>query len=292
MGRPTPRTGLVYIAPAAAFALLWIYGPLGFTVVLSFLHWNLTTGHSKMAGLANYRTLFDGGDFGHALGRTLLYIVGLLPFATVVPFGLAVLLWKHGERTSTSIYRALLFAPVVFAPVAGAIAWQFLLNPLLGDVNHVLGLAHLPQPNWLGAPDLALWTITFITGTKVAALNFLFYMAGLAGIDGRMIEAARIDGASEREVTVRLLVPMMSKTFALTVLLAVVLGGQWTFTNVNVLTQGGPAGATDNVFYWLYEYGFQYFDAGLASAGAVLVTLALSVAVFAPRAMTHLLRRS
>ncbi|OLT20857.1 hypothetical protein BJF78_34940 [Pseudonocardia sp. CNS-139] len=124
--------------------------------------------------------------------------------------------------------------------------------------------------------------IVVITGTKVFALNTLLYLAGLAAIDRRLIEAARVDGATEWEVTSRLVVPLLGRTTALVAFLCVVLAGQWAFVNVGVLTQGGPGGATDNVYYRLYDYAFTFFDTGIASAAAVLLVL-----VFVPISLLY-----
>lgn len=263
-----------------AFLLVWIYLPLAFTGLLSFLHWNLISSSRPFAGTQNYAQLLARPDFAQAAGKTILYITGLLPFATVFPMAMAIMLWKHPGRAATA-YRSLIFLPVVLAPVAVAIAWEFVLAPLQGVVDTALTAVGLPAPDWLGSAATALWTIVVITGTKIFALNVLIYLAGLAAVDRDCVEAARLDGASEWGVTRHILVPLLSRTTALTSFLCLVLGGQWTFVNVAVLTQGGPVGASDNVFYLLYQYGFSYFNTGLASASAVVITAALAIAATA-----------
>lgn len=271
---------LPYLLPALVFLLVWIYLPLAFTGVLSFLHWNLVGASRPFAGLSNYARLFARPDFAAAATQTALYVAGLVPFATVFPMGMAIMLWKHPGRAAAA-YRSLLFLPVVLAPVAVAIAWQFLLAPLEGAVDTLLAAAGLPAPDWLGSASTALWTIVVITGIRIFALNVLIYLAGLAAIDRACVEAARVDGASEWAITRHILVPLLGRTTALASFLCVVFGGQWAFVNIAVLTQGGPQGATSNVFYLLYQYGFAFFDTGLASAAAVVITLALAVAVVA-----------
>lgn len=263
-----------YVAPAGVLLVVWVYAPLLATAVLSTLRWNLTSRRIPFVGADNYARLFTDADFGNAVLRTLEYALALMPFATVLPMAMAILLWKLGGRAA-AVYRSLLFLPVVLAPVATAVSWRFLLDPLQGLVDTVLRGVGLPAVNWLGSGPPAFVVIVLVTGTKVAALNLLLYLAGLAAIDPRQIEAARMDGATEGEVSRRILVPLLGRTTVLVAFLCLVLAGQWAFVNVSVLTQGGPQGATDNIYYRLYDYGFTFFDTGLASAAAVLVVLAL-----------------
>ncbi|TQS44057.1 carbohydrate ABC transporter permease [Cryptosporangium phraense] len=267
----------LYLVPFGAAMLIWVYGPLVATVVISFLTWDLSSGPQEFAGAANYRALLGDADFGTAAGQTVLYAAGLLVTSIVLPLYLAVALWRRPGRAAF-VYRCLLFVPMVLAPVATAISWQFVLNPLVG----ILGFR-----NWLGDPSTALATIVVITSGKLIALNTLLLSAALTSVDGDTVEAARIDGASEGRITRRIVVPQVGRTLVLLGMLTVVYAGQWSFTNIAVLTQGGPSHSTDNVYYRLYTYGFQYFDLGGASAGSVLVVCALAI----PLAVGAVVRR-
>lgn len=264
----------LYLAPAVVLLLVWVYLPLVATVVLSLLDWNLTSYRVPFAGVGNYGRLVTDSQFLTAALRTLAYAAAILPFATVLPMGMAVVLWKLGGRAAVW-YRSLLFLPVVLAPVATAVSWRFLLDPLQGLVDTVLTAVGLPAVNWLGSGLPAFAVVVVITGTKVFALNLLLYLAGLAALDPRQVEAARVDGATEWELTRLILVPLLRRTTVLVAFLCLVLAGQWSFVNVSVLTQGGPQGATDNIYYRLYDYGFTFFDTGLASAAAVVVVVVL-----------------
>lgn len=266
----------LFLAPLLVSLAVWVYGPMVWTGVLSTLDWNLTSPRPEFVGLDNYADLLTRPESANALLRTGLYVLGMLPFATVIPMLLTIMLWRRPGR-SAEIYRALLFAPVVLAPVAVAVAWQFLLHPVQGLVNTVLGSAGLPTPNWLGDPATALPTIVVITASKIVALNMLLFSAALAGLDRRAVDAARIDGATEWETTRHIVVPQLARTAVLVTLLCVVVAGQWVFTNVSVLTQGGPDGTTDNIYVRLYLDAFTFFRAGTASATAVTVLVGLAV---------------
>jgi multiple sugar transport system permease protein len=276
---------LPYLLPLLAALSIWVYGPLAFALVLSLLQWNLTTA-PRFVGLANYRGLLSDPHFLNAAGRTGLYILGMIPLVVVVPLLIAIALWRRPGR-SASVYRCLLFAPMMIAPVATAISWQFVLNPLQGVVHEVLHGAGLPTPNWLGDPRTALWTVDVITSGKLIALNFLLLTAALFAVDPSTVEAARIDGASEAQITRLVVVPQLRRTLVLLGMLCVVYVGQWSFTNISVLTQGGPSGSTDTVYYRLFTYGFTDFDIGKASAGSTLIVLALAL----PLGLGAVLRR-
>ena len=266
--------------PFLASLLIWVYGPAAATVVLSFLRWNLTSGPPAFAGLTNYRALFADPNFLPAAWQTLLYAAGIIPLGVALPLWLAIALWKRPGRAAFT-YRCLLFTPVMLAPVATAISWQFALNPLQGVLHALCDAVGLPTPDVLGDPGTALWGLDLITAGKVIGLNVLLFGAALAAVDPRTVEAARLDGATEGQVTRHVLVPQLRRTAVLLTMLAAVYAGQWSFTNISVLTQGGPVNRTDNVYYLIYVYGFDYFDIGRAAAASVLVVAALGVLLVA-----------
>lgn len=266
-----------YLAPLLAALGVWIYGPAVFTGVLSFLDWNLTGTAGGFVGIDNYRRLLAEPEFAQAAWQTVLYALLLLPFSTIIPMGLAILVWMRPGRAST-IYRTLLFLPAMIAPVAVAVAWRFLVNPLHGPASAIAGRLGLEPINWLGDPRTALAVIVLVTAARVTAFNLLLFSAALSALDRRTIEAARLERATSWEVTRFIVVPQLTRTTVLLALLSVVLAGQWAFTNVSVLTQGGPDGTTDNVYYRIYTLGFGFFETGIASAAAVLVLLFFAIA--------------
>lgn len=275
--RTRPKlTAWLYYTPALVALVVWVYGPLLFTGALSFMDWDLLSPVRDWVGLDNYRQLLSEPEFANAAQNTGLYAAAILPLATIVPAGLAIMLWKRPGRTS-EIYRVLLFLPVVLAPVANALAWRFILDPLQGALNAVIGVVGIAPVNWLTSPGTALLTIVAVTAGKVIALNTLLFGAALANLDRRTVEAARLDDAREWEITRLVILPQLVRTMILLALLALVVVWPWIFTNVAVLTQGGPSGATDNVYYRLYTYGFNFFYVGEASAAAVVISVVLAI---------------
>lgn len=273
-------SGVAFVTPAVLAVAVWVYLPLLATAALSLTSWDLTTGPPRFVGAANYVALLTGPGFAAAFGRTVLLVLLLLPFATVVPVALAVALWWRPGRAAER-YRAMLFLPMVLAPVATAISWRFVLDPLQGVANEALGLVGLGPVNWLGDPRTALAAVAAVTAGRVVGLNVLLVLAALEGIDRRTVAAARVDRATTGEIVRHLILPHLTRTTSLLAGICAVLAGQWAFTNVAVLTQGGPVGATDNVYWWIYTTGFPFFDTGRASAAAVVLVAVLGAPLMA-----------
>ncbi|MCT2581816.1 carbohydrate ABC transporter permease [Actinophytocola gossypii] len=263
------RRGIVpyaYLAPAVALLVVWTYQPLAQTAYLSFHSWNLVpTSPMAAVGTANYERLLTTGELGEAVWHTVEVIAGMLPFTVAIPVVVALLVRRIRGRAQ-AVYRALVFAPMLVAPVAGAAVWQWLLDPSAGAVNRVLGT----DLNWLNTTSTAQLSLIVITGWHVVGFAVLVVWAGMTGINPDYGDAARVDGATPGQVTRWVTLPLLSPTLAFLGLMTVLLSAQWTFPLIDTLTQGGPVGATTNVYYLLWELGFRSHDAGLAAAAGVL----------------------
>ncbi|TNC24158.1 carbohydrate ABC transporter permease [Amycolatopsis alkalitolerans] len=270
---PVPRRLLravspyLYLAPSLALLVIWTYRPLVQTAQLSFYSWNLLpTQPMTPAGLDNYRRLFALPAVGQSVLRTLLIIAGLLLFTVVVPVAVGLLTQRIRGR-ARSVYQALVFLPFLVPPVASATVWQWLLDPSGGIVNRVLG-THV---NWLHDSKWALGAIIVMTGWYLLGFAVLVVAAGLSNINHDYTEAAMIDGASRGQISRWITLPLLSPTLVFLVLMTILLSAQWTFPLIDTITQGGPSGATTNVYYLLWQYSFQSFDAGLSTAAGILL---------------------
>ena len=267
----------LYLAPALAGVGFWVYRPLAQTVELSFFNWDLLpTSPMVPAGLSNYTQLLHSPQLGASLWVTVLFILGMVPFTIVGPTVIGLLTRRvHGRLGA--LYRGLVFAPVLVPPVAGAVVWQWLMDPTHGAIDRAIGT----PVNWLEQPGTAQVAIIAITGWHVLGFAVLIVSAGLAGINDDYTAAAQLDGASRGQITRWVTLPLLSPTLALLALMTVLLSAQWSFPVINTLTQGGPTGATTNIYYLLWQQAFQGFAAGTAAAGGVLFFLGFGVvAVF------------
>lgn len=275
---PVPRLtrGVVpylYLTPALILLVVWTYRPLVQAVQLSTVSWNLLPASPmKSVGADNYEQLFELPALGDAVWLTVVLIIGLLPFTVVVPVVIGFAMRGVSVRSSR-IYQGLIFAPFLVAPVAGAAVWRWLLDPSGGIVNRVLGTDH----NWIYDKNTAQLAIIVITGWHLIGFAVLAVAAGLAGISSDYDETAQLDGATRLQIGWRITLPLLSPTLVFLTLMTILLSAQWSFPLIDTLTQGGPAGATTNIYYLLWDYGFHSFNAGLSAAAGIVLFLGFGV---------------
>jgi multiple sugar transport system permease protein len=167
----------------------------------------------------------------------------------------------------------MVFAPFLVSPIASAVLWQWLLDPHYGAVNRLFGLS----TNWFAEATPAQIAVVAVTGWSFMGFALLIVSAGLAGINDDYAAAAELDGASRWQVTRWITLPLLSPTLVFLTLLTVLLSSQLTFPLIDALTQGGPGTATTNIYYLLWEYGFQTFNAGLGAAAGVIYFVGFGV---------------
>jgi multiple sugar transport system permease protein len=263
----------LYLLPALALLGFWVYRPLVQTVQLSFDNWDLLPSAPKVpVGLANYAHLLHSAQLGSSLWLTAVFMGGMVPFTIIVPTMVGLLTRRVPGRLA-GVYRFLVFAPVLVPPVAGAVVWEWLLDPVHGVIDAATG----SRVNWLQEPGPAQVAVIVITGWHVLGLALLIVWAGLANISDDYTAAAELDGASRGQVTRWVLLPLLSPTLAFLALMTVLLSAQLSFPVINALTQGGPGGATTNIYYFLWQTAFQQFDAGTTAAAGVLFFLGFGV---------------
>jgi multiple sugar transport system permease protein len=261
----------LYMFPAIAVFVFWIYRPLVQTVQYSFDDWNLLPTTPRVnVGWANYKTLFHLSAFWQSLLTTAFFIGGLLVFGVVLPLIIGGLSQQVGKRAQ-SFYRAILFLPVLVAPLVAAAIWSFLLAPNGGLVNQVTAWFGAAPQNWLFTDTEARFSIVIIAGWKVLGVSVLIVAAGLAAINTDYYDAAAIDGASRLRTFREVTLPLLSPSLLFLVITAVLVGeAQIIFPLLTTLTQGGPGTSTTDIYYLLYTNGFSSFNVGLAAAGATI----------------------
>jgi multiple sugar transport system permease protein len=274
----------LYLLPAVIGLAIWIYRPLAQTVVYSFDSWNLLpTSEPQFVGFKNYLHVLTLPQLGQALGTTGMYLAGMIIAGVVLPVIIGTVVNGVSSKSQVA-YRALIFVPVLVAPVVVAAIFGFLLAPHDGLITQLVGLFGAAPSNWFTDPTAARWSIIMMSAWKVLGVSVLIVGAGIAGIDPQYDEAARIDGATRRQSFFRLTLPLLSPTVLFLAITAVLLSSQVIFPLISSTTMGGPAGASTDIYYLLYTYGFTSFDVGTASAAAVLFFIVFGIiAVFCVR---------
>jgi len=270
----------LYLAPAIITLAVWIYWPLVDALRLSFYQWNmLPNAPQTFVGWENYTKIFALPKFWQALRNTGIYVVGLLPLAVLIP--LAIAIYTHDlPARSRNIYRAIIFVPMIIAPVVAAAVWRWLLDPSYGVVNSPIEWLGFSPIKFLSDPKVAIWTIIVITGWKLVGFSTLILSAANANINPTLIEAARMDGASKWEVIRDIRLPLLSSSILFLVMMTILLGAQWSFSYINVLTGGGPLGSTSNIYYLLWDFGFSSMSVGWSSASAIILFIGFGAVAF------------
>src|SRR5699024_10897367 len=242
--RSRRRLALPFLAvPLLLLAVLFVY-PLVDTVYVSLTDWYGTFRTSGWVGLANYSKLIGVYLFLSAVLNTFIYfglsVVILFPAALFIAWALLK------SRRSRSFYQVAIFAPAVLAVSVAGVLWKFIYNPNFGILNNMLeslGLSNLARP-WLGAPSTAMLGIIVAVIWPGIATWIILILAGMDRIPQEYSEAASLDGASSWKTYTRVTLPLLWPVLSTLIVLWFIQAMQ-TFPFIYVMTQGGPAGATE-----------------------------------------------
>lgn len=274
MSAPRTRarlTAWLFIAPLLVVNLLVVAGPGLMSVYYSLTDWDgLDEAH--FVGLANYAALFASPDFRGALLHNLLWTA----FFLVVPMSMGLLgaFLLSRIRRGQMLFRLLFFVPYVIATVVSAAIWRQILSPTSG-LGPALGFEDV---NLLGDGSLALGTVAFINNWQWWGFLVVIFLAAMQSIEPSLYEAARMDGAGSWREFWHITLPSIRPTFMFLSLMTVI----WSFLvfdYIYILTQGGPAGATDVLSTVMYRAAFSEQQAGYASAIGVVLALISAVTV-------------
>ncbi|MEV7474278.1 carbohydrate ABC transporter permease [Pseudarthrobacter oxydans] len=272
-GRPATRrvwNPYFYVLPAVILLLVWTYWPLFQTVNLSFLDWNLIPTKPKtFVGPDKYATVLSLPELHQALLNTALYILAFLVISVALPVVFA-LLSRRVEGKARAAYQALIFVPFLITPVATSAIWRWLFAPEGGTIPAIAASLGTPMGNIFRDPNGSMIAVIVIVGWQMLGFGVLVVSAGLAGINPDYASAASIDGAGRRQITWRIILPLLSPSLVFLSLMTILLSAQWTYPIIDIVTQGGPANASTNIYYLLYQFGFRNFDAGLSAAAGTL----------------------
>lgn len=240
---------------------------------MSFFDWGIF-GPLEFVGIGNYLDLFNYDPFWQALLNTLFFTLLSVPPIVIISLVLAVLL--NDSLKGIALFRLIFFIPIVVNVATAAIAIQWVLDPVTGVLNRLLGLVHLPKQSWLTQPGWAMMAVSMVAIWGSAGFYTVIYMAGLTNIPREYYEAAMIDGGNSWDQFVHITVPLLRPVTVLVTILALVSALQ-VFGEVYMLTGGGPYGSTRVLAYLLYQEGFTNFRFGTAAAIGVIITLLIAL---------------
>ncbi|KJL34780.1 L-arabinose transport system permease protein AraP [Microbacterium azadirachtae] len=263
-----------FLTPALLLFLVFRYIPMVQAVQMSVENVRPYLGN-EFVGTANYETILSSPDFRSAALNTVILALGQTAGSLGIGFLLALLL--EGQTRKLSFLRSAAFLPVVVPMAVIAELWRIMYYPSPdGFLNAILGVAGLGPSEFINAPGSAMGSIMLMGIWRGAPYDMMIILAGLAGIDRGLYEAATVDGANRWQRILHVTLPGLRPVFTILFVLAAVRGFR-VFTEVFLMTNGGPNGATEVVMTLLYKLGLEQGKLGVGSAGAVLLFLATLV---------------
>ncbi len=270
-----PRTGALIrreAFTAYGFLLPNLLGFLAFTflpviaaLLISFTEWDLLR-QASWIGLDNYTRLVSDPLFHRVLRNTLLYVLGTVPVQMMLALLIALAL--NQRIPGQTFFRTAFFMPVVASTVAVALVWRWIYHADFGLLNSFLyAIGVTDPPSWLSSTTWALPAIIIMSVWQQIGFSMVLFLAGLQGVPQSLYEAATIDGAGPFARFRFITLPLLSSTTFFVLLIGIINSFQ-VFDQALVMTNGGPANATNTIVFNIYRYGFQFFQMGYAAAMA------------------------
>ena len=265
-------TGWTYATPLAVFVLVIFVIPLALVFQMSASKWPLLGGNQGMNFPDNYAKAIDNRFFTDSIVFTLKYTA--LATVLLIGIGLGLALLVQESTRWKSLLRTSFLVPSALGLASASLLFYVLYSPIAGPFSELMASWGF---TFLGTPNGALFSTTFLIVWRFAGFYMLLMLVGLQGIPDEVYEAARIDGASRWSIFRRITVPLLRPTFALTTVLCVT-GSLLAFEQFYILTKGGPDNSTITVVQLIYSVAFQgQNDLGVAAALSVIVLAALVV---------------
>lgn len=259
----------LFLLPAVLLLLVFNLYPTLATLSESLHVKSFLNNERIFVGLENFERIFRDPVFRKSVEVTLWFSILVNPIQIALALLLALL--ANQKVRGISVFRSIYLLPVAVSINVTTVVWGLMLDSDSGLINGILATLDIPKQPFLTAPSHALWSIIILATWKGVPLWALFFLAGLQGIPGSVIEAAKIDGANRRQIFTMITLPLL-RGVLLFVLIADTVANFLLFAPVQLLTGGGPQLSTNLIMYETYRRGFVYNDL-FTSAAMLLVML-------------------
>ena len=270
-------TALLMLLPAGVLMVTFLIIPIGLTFVLAFTNARLISPEpAKFIGVANFVRLFENDTSWKPLITTVVSAVVVVPVQSAVALGLAVLI--NTKMRGVNFFRTVYFLPVVTSMVVVSMLWMFMYQPN-GLINAMLAKFGILGPDWLSDPKTALFALIVMSIWQACGFHMVIWLSGLQTIPGELYEAASLDGAGRWQQFAHVTWPGLRQT-AIFILITITIAAFSLFTQVNIMTQGGPLDSTSTVVFMAVRTGFQQQQTGYAAAiSLVFFVIVLAVSL-------------
>ncbi len=268
------KAAVFFLLPLGAIFLLFLFGPIIGCLVISFTDYDIIT-PLKFVGLKNYIEFFKNERIGMIYGTTLKLVLMLVALHLTIGLVLALCVHSLRDRYQT-VFRIVIYAPVIITTASVAIAWNYMLNENFGVFNYFLGRLGAEPIGWLTSSKYVFASIGMFSVWKFVGNSFIYYYIGLSGIPETYYEAARIDGANALQQFRHIKLPLLTPTIFFVFIILCIQTIQ-IFDEPFFITRGGPGDASRTVNLFIYEIAYQNYQMGLSSTIAISLFIILAI---------------
>lgn len=255
--------GVLFILPSLLGTIVFIIIPIVCSFGLSFAKWDLLN-PIQFVGLENYKVVLTEPVFVKIIINTFVYAISTSVFGVIIPLILACII--NNKIKGADFFKTTYFLPFVTPMIVIGIIWEWIFDPNIGCLNHLLHL-HI---NWLYDTNFAMPALIIVSVWKLIGYNMILFLTGLSTINQELLEASKIDGANAYNTFKHVTIPLLSPTIFFVTIITAITSFQ-VFDLIYVMTQGGPLDSTNVLVYAIYKNAFEYFNVGKASALAYVL---------------------
>jgi len=261
------------IAPSMLIFILFFIYPMFYMVYLSFFSWNML-GEMKFINFKNYVSMFGNPEFWVIMKNTLAYMTLSVTLTIIISMIIALYLQK--DTKVNKMLQSVIFAPYIISFVTISFIFLWMFEPDYGLFNYLLQLVGISPVRWLQNTNTAMISLVMVSVWKSAGYNTLIIISAIQKIPVYYFEAAELDGSGRIHTFFRITFPMISPTMFFLVLVNIIASLK-TFETIRLMTLGGPVNSTKTLVYYLYEYGFNFYKIGYASAVGVILMILIGI---------------
>ena len=266
----------VLLLPTMVVSLVFLYYPTVRAVGLSFYRASLARG-DVFVGLENYRRLAGSSEYLRSVLISVLFaacvVVGVMAVALCISFLI------HEIEVGKGLYLVAVIWPYALPPAVAGLVFLFIAHPNIGIFTSYIEALGV-DVNWFSNGPQAFVVVLTAAVWKQIGYNVIFMTAALGNVPESLTETAELDGVSRTQRLLRVYVPIISPTLVFLVIMNTIYGFFGTFAMVDLMTKGGPAGATNILIYDLYRTAFQFYEFGFASAKSVVLFVAVGLLMY------------
>ena len=273
----------IFLLPTIIFFIVILYIPIVSSFIISFRKYSLLSSSNPFVGLKNYIKVIQDPTMAAALKNTFYYVFFTVGGATIIALALALMMDRL--KFLENFYRTIYLIPLMISMVAISQLWLFIYDYITGPLNYFLGLLGIAKQPWLTSTKLAMPAVIIMSIWTLIGKSMIIFVAGLKNIPEEYYEIAKIDGANAFQILKEVTLPLL-KPITLVVIVVSTIDAFQVFTQIYVMTEGGPMHSTTVIVYEIYRKAFLYFRMGEASALAyILFTIVLILSLLQLRVL-------